>query len=225
MNQYLANKIREMWDAGHQIEDTRLEIFGPDVKPGSRCDAVIALHMDGATNKAAHGGSVGYPTSRFWKWSATLRDSPKLAARVKAAVEGIDPEAHMTRGDNYTRALQRYYGFKASYSSSARGKMVLEAGFVTNDGDLDWAIANREAIAIAILEGGARFLARPMLTPQPDKAAPAPALMPGTQWPDRPATRHGRVSKQADDARKAIAALDRAVDNLERLGLSGPDRG
>ena len=213
MNKYLADKIMALWNLGFSIPGCRLEITGPDDKPKHNAKVFVSLHMDGSDDTSVQGGSVGYPKDR---------KSIALAASLKASMESIDADELMTRPDNNTPGLAKYYGYNAIYSGTA-AKTLIEVGFVTNNEQLDWAIVNREQIARAILQGIAnylgRVLARPTITITP------PAQKAASSWEDsRPTTRHGRVERQAELAREALASADKAVVNLERLGLSGPDR-
>jgi N-acetylmuramoyl-L-alanine amidase len=89
-----------------------------------RCQVFVALHQDGSTNSSARGASVGYPSphdaplARLWKANYSLQGWPS----------GF-------RGDNYTRALQNYYGFRRVHADR---KFLVEHGFATNLTDQAW---------------------------------------------------------------------------------------
>jgi hypothetical protein len=86
-------------------------------------DAFFAIHCDGSTSPAARGASVGYRTpegqaaAQAWKRAYAARGWPGF------------------RPDNYTAALQGYYGTGTAVSRGTRRAAILECGFRTNAQD------------------------------------------------------------------------------------------
>jgi hypothetical protein len=86
-------------------------------------DAFFAIHCDGSTSPAARGASVGYRTpegqaaAQAWKRAYAARGWPGF------------------RPDNYTAALQGYYGTGTAVARGNRKAVILECGFRTNSED------------------------------------------------------------------------------------------
>lgn len=146
MNKKLADEIEALVKAGGS--DFEWEFLGPDVRPYRNCDVFIALHMDGSNNKSADGPSVGFPVSEL----KSVRTQSNRFAEIWKTRRNLIPGAEGFRATNYTRALQYYYGYKSSYSSGAKVKVVLENGFVSNNDEVQWAIANRTEVAQSIID-------------------------------------------------------------------------
>lgn len=90
-----------------------------------RCEVFVALHQDGSTNSSARGASVGYPQ---------VGQSAKLASLWKANYSLAGWPSGF-RGDNYTKALRGYYGFRRVHADE---KFLVEHGFATNLLDQAW---------------------------------------------------------------------------------------
>lgn len=86
-------------------------------------DAFFAIHCDGSNSAAARGASIGYITpegqaaGQAWKRAYAARGWPGF------------------RPDNYTPALQGYYGTRTAAAQGNRRAVILETGFRTNAED------------------------------------------------------------------------------------------
>lgn len=86
-------------------------------------DAFFAIHCDGSTAPTARGASIGYRTpegqeaGQAWKRAYGARGWPGF------------------RPDNYTAALQGYYGTGTAVGRGNRRAVILETGFRTNAED------------------------------------------------------------------------------------------
>lgn len=89
-----------------------------------RGDAFVAIHCDGSVSQSARGASIGYRTpegqafGQAWKRAYAARGWPG----------GFRP-------DNYTAALQGYYGVRNAVSAGTRRAFIAECGFLTNQQD------------------------------------------------------------------------------------------
>ena len=139
MNQLLSVEIQHQVGGDRQLD---WQFVGPDERRPGKVDVFLALHMDGSPNRWATGPSVGYPPTS---------DVSKVFAQKWKVARGMIPGSLPARDDNYTVALRKYYGFSRSYSDGSPVKMVMENGFVTNDLEAKWAIANRAEVASALI--------------------------------------------------------------------------
>ena len=139
MNQLLSVEIETQTD-GDRVLDW--QFVGPDERRPGKVDVFVALHMDGSTNQWATGPSWGYPP---------VSDESKAFAQELKAARRMIPGSLPARDDNYSVNLRKYYGFNRSYSDAAPVKIVYENGFVTNDLEAKWAIANRAEVASSLI--------------------------------------------------------------------------
>jgi len=144
MNKLLADAIQGILARLPQGDDVVWQFIEADERLYSRCDLFISLHMDGNNNPAVKRSSVGYPPS-----SKTSKAFADLLKKNYMAL-GI-PNVPM-RSDNYTRGLQYFYGYKASFSHYAPVKLVFENGFVTNNAELIWARDHVDRVAKMLVE-------------------------------------------------------------------------
>lgn len=98
-----------------------------------RCEVFVALHQDGSTSSSARGSSVGYPSIGQ---SATLANLWKANYALQGWPSGF-------RGDNYTKALRNYYGFRRVHADE---KFLVEHGFATNATDQAWMWGNLDKV-------------------------------------------------------------------------------
>jgi flagellum-specific peptidoglycan hydrolase FlgJ len=112
------------------------------IPPGTRADAAVFLHADGASNPRAKGFSFGFPDSPVNK---------KLADLIAKEFERILGHPDRRR-DNGTEDEHQYYGFNRV--SSAGPETLIEHGFVTNPDERRWLeshvpqLARAEYVAI-----------------------------------------------------------------------------
>lgn len=132
-----------------KLESEGIEVWlygADDVPRGLRCDAFLALHCDGAKSPDANGFSLGYPDH--------LGDAGELARCLRqsyGASTGI-----RFRGYNITRSLRCYYAFSRV---KARGRAVIELGFLTNPSERCYLLENAELVAEGVADGLLQFLA------------------------------------------------------------------
>lgn len=89
-----------------------------------RADAFFAVHCDGSTNASARGASAGYRTPE----GQGLAHAWQRAYAARGWTGGFRP-------DNYTAALQGYYGVRNAVAAGTRRAMIAECGFLTSPAD------------------------------------------------------------------------------------------
>lgn len=87
-------------------------------------DLFAAIHCDGANSSSAHGASVGYRTPEGQQFGQAW----KRAYEARGWTQGF-------RGDNYTPALQGYYGVRDAVAAGNRRAIIIECGFLTSPED------------------------------------------------------------------------------------------
>jgi len=110
---------RVLSERGHLVRAIRAD----DPEGAYRGDVFVALHCDGSTDPAAHGASAGYRSSAGRRLARAF-----LHAYAAQGWHGFRP-------DNYTDALKGYYGLRVARDQGARYAFVVQAGFLTHDGD------------------------------------------------------------------------------------------
>lgn len=127
-------------------EGIDVRLYGADDVPcGLRCDAFLALHCDGAERQDAGGFSLGYPDH--------LGDTGELARCLRQSYGAST--SIVFRGYNVTRSLRCYYAFSRV---KARGRAVIELGFLTNPSERRYLLENAELVAEGVAGGLLRFL-------------------------------------------------------------------
>jgi len=112
-----------------------------EVEDGSfPVDAFIALHCDGAENKAAEGYSVGFPPDPVNKRLA------HLIADEFATFHRSD-----RRADNNTPGMSNYYAYKRVPTSGP--ECLIEHGFVSNPTERQWMKEHVKQLAAAEYRG------------------------------------------------------------------------
>lgn len=89
-----------------------------------RGDAFVAIHCDGSTNTSARGASVGYRN----RAGQLFGQAWKRAYAARGWTGGFRP-------DNYTAALQGYYGTGTAVAMGNTRAFIAECGFRTNAAD------------------------------------------------------------------------------------------
>lgn len=89
-----------------------------------RGDGFVAIHCDGSTNASVRGSSVGYRTAA----GKALAEAFKAAYHRRGWPGGFRP-------DNYTAALQGYYGTRRAIGQGNQAAFIIECGFMTNAAD------------------------------------------------------------------------------------------
>jgi hypothetical protein len=115
-----------------------------DERISGQWDVFVALHCDGSTSKTASGASVGYRVAS----GRTVASHWKTRYRARGWPYGF-------RGDNYTPALQSYYGTSWAASAGIKSAFILEHGFLTNPAkDRAWLTTaeGRTAAAMALAD-------------------------------------------------------------------------
>lgn len=116
-----------------------------------RCRLFVALHQDGSVNPRARGASVGYPSAH-----GPSRQAAQIWKAHYATTAGW-PSGF--RGDNYTRALRTYYGFRRVHADA---KYLIEHGFATNRADADYMWDNVGRIVKANCDAIVQWLGPPV---------------------------------------------------------------
>jgi hypothetical protein len=112
------------------------------IPAGTKADAAVFLHADGAADPSASGFSFGFPDPAINKKLADL------IANEFARIPGHPPR----RRDNPTDDAHEYYGF--GLVSSAGPETLVEHGFMSNPGERRWLeghvpqLAHAEYVAI-----------------------------------------------------------------------------
>lgn len=107
------------------------------IPPGTKCDAAVFFHVDGAGSKRARGYSFGYPSYSVNK---------KLAELIAGEFNKI-PGHPPHHADNYTRDEADYYGF--GVVDTPGPEVLVEHGFSSNPEDKIFLLNNKPAIAKA----------------------------------------------------------------------------
>ncbi len=190
-------------------------VADPDKRTAYRGDCFVAVHCDGSTSPAAKGASVGYRTAQ----GQALAHAWKQAYARRGWV-GF-------RADNYTAALQGYYGTRRAIEQGNRAACIIEAGFLTNPGDAAQLSSSdgRERVALAIADA-VNALHPPTRRPKDDfdmtpeereqllddiaSAVQHRLLVEDTRWLD------WRIAGQSIDLRASIYAARDTVAALVR---------
>lgn len=141
--------------------------------PYPRTDLFVAFHLDGSTDQARRGASVGYPDEAG---AAAARAWKRHHARL-----GF-PGGFLK--DNYTTALARYYGYGRARSPR---RFLAEHGTATNPADRAWLFANLDLCAQAHVDAIGEILGHPQPTPTPEPPKEDPDMYPmGARYVCRP---------------------------------------
>ena len=116
------------------------------IPDGTKADAAIFLHADGADNKAARGYSVGFP--------AEFDVNRRLAHMIADEFEKI-PDHPPRRPDNNTPDMAFYYGY--GLVDSPGPEVLVEHGFVTNPQEHRWLLGHVNELANAEYHALLRF--------------------------------------------------------------------
>jgi hypothetical protein len=118
---------------------------------GTRPDAAVFLHADGAANTAARGYSLGFPTFEV---------NRRLAHMIADEFEKL-PGHPPRRPDNNTVDMAEYYGY--GLVDTPGPEVLVEHGFVTNPQEHQWLKGHVDELAQAEYNALIRFF---HLTPQ-----------------------------------------------------------
>ena len=101
-------------------------------------DVCVSLHMDASDNADAHGAHVCYTSTKgkALAHEIALRLCPQLPGRAEQVVK---------RGDLYVLRRTRPVA------------VLVECGFITNEGDAHWVAENPDKVALPIALGVAAF--------------------------------------------------------------------
>src|SRR5262245_16364327 len=98
-----------------------------EIPNGTKAEAAIFLHADGAANTAARGYSLGFP--------AGFEVNRRLAHMIADEIEKI-PGHPPRRPDNNTVDMAEYYGY--GLVDTPGPEVLVEHGFVTNPQEHRW---------------------------------------------------------------------------------------
>ena len=127
---------------------------------GTRVDAAIFLHADGAANTAVRGYSMGFPTFEV------NRRLAHMIAHEFEKLPGHPPRRH----DNNTVNMAEYYGY--ALVDTPGPEVLVEHGFVTNPQEHRWLKRHVDELAKAEYDALLRFF---HLTPQASGSTAQPA--------------------------------------------------
>ena len=119
------------------------------IPDGTKAEAAIFLHADGAANTAARGYSVGFPAG-----FAGFEVNRRLAHMIADEFEKI-PGHPPRRPDNNTEDMAFYYGFRLVDSPGP--EVLVEHGFVTNPQEHRWLKGHVDELAQAEYNALLRF--------------------------------------------------------------------
>jgi hypothetical protein len=131
------------------------------IPKGTKADAGIFLHADGAANTAARGYSVGFPR---------IEVNQRLAHMIADEFEKL-PGHPPRRPDNNTEDMEFYYGF--GLVDAPGPEVLVEHGFVTNAQEHRWLKEHVDKLARAEYNALLRFF---HLTPQAGGPTPQPVV-------------------------------------------------
>ncbi len=140
---------------GHQAK-----IFLADESPPVGFDAVLHLHADGSVSRDARGASVGFPDPARYGQAAG-KAGQELGTAWKTAYQAHG-WARGFRPDNNTEGLSHYYGHQKALDAKIPRSLVIEHGFLTNDLDKKWMLANLEHIGQAHVDAIETVLGHPL---------------------------------------------------------------
>jgi hypothetical protein len=107
-------------------------------------DAFVAIHCDGSTSSTARGASVGYRN----RAGQLFGQAWKRAYAARGWTGGFRP-------DNYTAALQGYYGTGNAIAQGNERAFIAECGFMTNPQDRQLMTMEGGAARVALAIGDA----------------------------------------------------------------------
>ncbi|HZG66376.1 MAG TPA: N-acetylmuramoyl-L-alanine amidase, partial [Herpetosiphonaceae bacterium] len=137
------------------------------VPPGYRADAFVSIHADGHANRTAR----GFKVASYWRdWVAT-------DTLVREIVDEYARQTGLPQDWRITDNMRGYYAFNSglyehTISEDTPGA-IIEMGFISNNADRAFLVANRDLVARAIALGIARFLGA-----RPAEGWPAPPALP-----------------------------------------------
>lgn len=180
----------------NQDPDFRAMPMPGRIPRGTKADAAIFLHADGAADPAARGFSVGYP--KF----AVNRRLANLIADELSKLPGHPPR----RADNYTADMAEYYGY--DLVDTPGPEVLVEHGFLSNPGERRWLTTHVSELAHAEHNALRRFFGLPKSIPDKNVVTPDSKLLAAQRAPARQAEQylltqpHGGYSD--DDVRKIV---------------------
>jgi len=127
------------------------------VPPAYKADAFVSIHADGNNNRSARGYKVA-TYYRDWIASQTL---------VNEIVDEYGKQTGLPLDWRITENMRNYYAFNFGLYQHTVDELtpsaIVEMGFLSNDQDRQFLVANRDLVSRAIALGIARFLgARPV---------------------------------------------------------------
>ena len=137
------------------------------VPPSYHADAFVAIHGDGNSNKEAR----GYKVATYWRnWVAT-------DWLVRELEDEYGRQTGLPKDWRITDNMRGYYAFNSGLYEHTIAEdtpgAIIEMGFISNQTDRDFLLAQRDLVARAIALGIARFLGT-----RPATGWPAPPLIP-----------------------------------------------
>jgi len=158
-----------------------VDMIPTTVPPGYLADAFVALHLDGDGVGTAEGYKLAHGSRRGPFEQQLLQD---VSAEYGAATDfAIDPNISSGMRGYYSFNWQRYRSATSPFTPS----VILEMGFLSNDGDREFIMNNPDLIAAAIGNGIERFLSevpstelfgKDLLLPPTRPAFPTPTASP-----------------------------------------------
>ncbi|MBI2325194.1 MAG: N-acetylmuramoyl-L-alanine amidase [Chloroflexi bacterium] len=179
INLDIAKRVRPILEAKGFVVD----VLPTTIPPGYVADAFVALHGDGDGTGVNSGFKMAF-SSRRTPYEAALLESIKTHY---AAATGLGYD-----GQRVTRQMLGYYAMSWQRNKYATAphtpSVILEMGYVSNDGDRELMIDRADVIAGGVAEGILRFLAdhpreklfgQDLLVPATAQFGPRPSATPG----------------------------------------------
>ncbi len=135
-----------------EAEGVVVDVLPATVPPGYDADAFITIHADGSTNLARNGFKLATP----WRTSQASRLLHDLLREEYATATG------MPWDDGITTNMRGYYAFSYTRYEHTIARttpaVIVEMGFLTNDGDRAILTTQQDQLAQALANGILRYL-------------------------------------------------------------------
>lgn len=166
----IARRVTKLLqDKGYEVD-----LLPATVPINYTADAFVAIHADANTSASPSGYKLA--RSRFSPIPVTDDAFLKVVTDTYGAATGLRWD------DNITRNMSGYYAFNSRRRVYAVSKgtpaIIVETGYLTNAGDHNFLISNKDVVANGIAQGVVNFLnARPALAQREKPSQTTPGLV------------------------------------------------